>query len=651
MAQAIGIDLGTSELRAAIFDRSVGERATILRQGKREVRMPAAVAVDAGGHLVAGDRARRLLITRPRATIAAPLGLVGRRFDELDADAWAPLTLVRDARGDARVRLGERVFAPAQLIAAQLLTLRAEIEAILGERLPPVTLTIHAGLRDATRRAIRDAAAIAGIEVLRLLPATTAAALTIHAEGNLVDEPTLALCDLGGGAFTAAIVELREGSVEALASVSVDIGGRDVDRALADHLTVEAARACDNEAIGDDPVARVRIRDAAEKAKIALSSERERPVHLPFLSADEAGPKHLAARLTQGKLEALAGNLVERCADALGRALAASGRPADAIADLVLLGRGAELPLLQDRLEAALRRPPTLRWIGADPAARGAARMAAILAGDLDGPSVHEIVGRPITIEREEATGAASEGEEAAPVGPELLFPATAALPASRTELFEAVGDGPTAHFHLSEGERARSPLGEHILRGRPAIDLTFNLDADGVLELSFRETFRGQEATLEVIGRGGMPAEELAALVEHQRAVEEALARQLRTQELTLRLQGRGERGQRVLVELAEGIPEGTRERLAALLQAAQDAVVAGSLEALESADAELEALLGEALPPAIQQAIRGVSEASPPPPGPTRPRERPARIAAPIVVDEGADTDADAEASDDAG
>ncbi|MEZ4383599.1 MAG: Hsp70 family protein [Nannocystaceae bacterium] len=719
MAHAIGIDFGTTELRVAIYaaaSSSEPPTARLLRQGKRELRFPAAVAVDGDGSLIAGDRARRLQITRPRSTVLAPLALLGARYDDLDVDAWAPLQLVRDARGGVRVRLGGRVYAPVQLVAAQLIALRATVEEALGEALPPAVVTIPAGLGNLARRGLVDACTIAGVDLLRLMPATTAAALELHAAGNLTGEPTVALCDLGSGSFSAAVVELGENAVAILGSASaLGAGSRTIDGRLAERLTDEAALACEQPDLAADPVARVRLRDAAEKAKIDLSSEREREIHLPFLTADASGPKHLETILAQGELEGLLGDLVERWTATFNAAVARSGRELASLDEVFLLGRGAQLPLLQDRVEAALGRTPELRFVAGDLAARGAARAAAIFTRDptVTAVEIDDVLGRPIILQRDDspppvagaqAAGAppdasapadadapadaptetdesaaavavaqsdadadaataenhadddgvdatdapalASEeaeraterdddddandeladadGEELAAADapapapaepaprptddlePELLFPATISLPASHTELFETdpQGDAPTAHFHLSEGDRGRYALGEHVLRGRPAIDLTFNVDANGILSLSFRESFRGRQAVLEVFGAGGMSPEEVEALAEHQRAVEEALRRQRRTQALKLRLGGLRERGLKVLTDLAEGIPEGDRDRLRATFKAIHDAVVSGSLSALEAANEGIDALLAE-LPAAIQQAL----------------------------------------------
>ncbi|HGG58253.1 MAG TPA: Hsp70 family protein, partial [Nannocystis exedens] len=530
MAHAIGIDLGTTELRAAIYGASGGEeaRASLFRLGKEDLKMPAAVGVDAEGELVVGDRARRLQIMRPRSIVKTPLALLGTRFDDLDLDSWAPLRLVRDPRGDTRVRLGERTFAPVQLVAAQLLALRSQIEEVSAEPLPPVTLTVPAGLGNLARRGLVDACTIAGVHLQRLLPATTAAAIEIHAQGDPIDEPTLAICDLGGGSFSAAIVEFREGGITVLGSASaVDAGARDIDRRLAERLAQEAAISCEKPDLCDDPVALVRLLDASEKAKIGLSDARERAVYLPFLSADVSGTKHLETLIAQAELEENIEDLIQRWLAVVQRALADSNRTLDDLRDVVLIGRGSHLPLLQDRLEEALERTPNLRWQDASgeatsepasapkvsrlnrskkakkteknskakgskgdlpeeseevteedaaddvqgalgrrdgrgrnryPVAFGAARMAAMLAGDptIDVLEIDDVLGRPITFERgilEPPTPPSAISSKA----PGTEVESAAKLP----ELLEASGEFDALEVDAGEIEREEEKKGK----------------------------------------------------------------------------------------------------------------------------------------------------------------------------------------------
>ncbi|MEZ4452629.1 MAG: Hsp70 family protein [Nannocystaceae bacterium] len=630
MAHAIGIDLGTSELTAAIVD---DEGARVIKRGKHELRLPAAVGLE-GGELFAGDRARRLVITRPRTTVLGARRLLGRRFDDLDLAAFAPLTITRAERGDPAVRLGERAYAPLQLIAAQLIALRREIEEVIAGPLPAVVLTVPAGAGDAERRALLQACRIAGVEVLRLCPSTTAAALTYRAERPLPGDAAVAIVDFGAGQFTAAVVELREGAVEVLSAATVPVGSSEIDTRVVEWMIGEVGKLLELEEPAADPSILVRVRDAAMKAKVALSGAREHPLHLPFLTADEAGSHGFTGKLTQTRLEGLCGDVIDRCADAFTRALAQAGREAAALEAVVLVGDGAHLPLLQDRIEALAGRPPELRWLAGDPIARGAAALAGLLLAESADVSVLEIAGRAITLER--------EGQE-----PTILFPVGAPLPTSQSELFEAAGGGPTGRFVLGEGERARAPIGEFTLTGRPEIDVTFSLDRHGCVDLSFRTSFRGKEAHLAVDGRLGLDPDALEAMVEHERAIEEVLRRERRTQALTLRLTDRLDRGARALAELGEALPEGPRIRLDRALAAIRAALTRGGLQGLEDADAELEGLLAE-LPPAVAARIRGAPE--PPPTPPPTPRSRKSAAAAAPAVDLGEVEGGDEAASDEA-
>lgn len=594
MTRAVAIDLGAAWATLALSD---GERSAVLCRGKSPLRIPAVVGREGDGELFVGDRARRRAITWPRGVAPGIASALGRRVDELDAALWSPLALVRGERGDLRVRLGDRVFAAPSLAAALLLELRHQAEELLGGALGPVVLTAPAHAGDAGRRALGHAAAIAGLDLLRLVHATTAAAFFYRVDRPPIDDEVIAVCDLGAGRFDAAVVEVREAGIEVLASRGVDdVGGAAMDARLVEWL-LEAAAEQAGAAACADPTVLVRLRDAAEKARITLSGAREAVVTLPFLYADEVGPKHLQARLTQAKMEALVQGPIDRCVDALQRALADVGREATSLREIVLIGGAARMPVFQDRVEALLRRPPLTRYLGAgDVVARGAALVAAALRGE-GSLQVIDLCGRELLLSR--------DGAE-----PELLLPRTAALPTSHTELIESTNEATSARFSVIEGATAGRLVAECELSGRPAVDVTFALDASGRLSLEHRQWARGKEATLAVRSRCGLGEEEAAALIAQARELEEHRLRQARARGLQQRLAGWIERGERALTDLGEGVAAGVRERLAGALQQAREARVVDSLEGLEIADGALEAVTAE-LPPALQLLLRGPAPA----------------------------------------
>lgn len=628
MTLATAIDLGASWVSLGLSD---GERVAIPTRGKTPLRIPAWVALDAEGRLIAGERAWRLGITRPRMVVPAVAGLLGRRFDGLDPADFAPLALQRGPVGDVRVRLGERTYAAPRLAAALLAEIRVQAEELLGEPLGPAVLAVPAHAGDAYRRALADAAAIAGVDLARMVHATTAAALLYRAERVGIGDEIIAVCDLGGGRFDASIVAVGDAGVEVLAHRGVDdVGGADMDLRIVEWLrdaVVEQA----GEAALADPTVRVRLRDVAQKSRVALSSARDAAIHLPFLFADEVGTRHLHTKITQAKMEALVKAPIDRCVEALQQALADAGREPAALAEIVLVGGAARMPLFQDRVEAILRRAPHTRYLGGEAVARGAALYAAVLRGQRE-LQVVDILGREIVLER--------EGVE-----PEVVIQRAAPLPASHTELIElaepppGAAEAPPAVFRVHEGVRSPALVAACTLRGRPAIDLTFAVDASGRLALEYRQWARGKEAVLTVEERCVLDDAERQELVTHERALEEAARRQARAEDLQLRLAGWIERGDRVLAELGEGLPAGAREHLQLALRSARDARVADTDTALEAADAAFEALASE-LPPAVQQALRG------PPVPPPPPRADPLGPL-PLVKRRAADIDLEAEAA----
>lgn len=592
MSLAIGIDLGTTRCAVGVFE--AGKAVTLLA-GRQPYREASAVGVDDEGATVVGERARRLSLTQPRQMLLATRRLLGRRFDELEPAAWLPIALQRGADGDAVVKLGERLLTPPELLAPLLRQVRRAAETQLGTQLPAAVVAVRGQLGDAQRRATIAACRLGGVEVRRLVHATTAAALVYQASRAAVGEELIAVLDLGGGGFDAAVIEVGERGVEVLAQRGVDIGGHDLDARVVEWLQAEFAEQAGSDA-KSDPVAQARMRDAAEKARVALSDSKDVTVHLPYLAADEAGPKHLQSKLTQARLEKLVADLLDRCVAALQRALDDAGRPVQQFAQVLMIGGCARMPALHGRVEAIFKKIPSAALEGDDVVARGAAILAGLLASRSPEISVQEALSRPLSLQ----VGA---GE------PTLLFPRGAAVPAEHSEPVTTPGDGrPGAPCRVLEGERVggEAPvlLGFTVM-GRPEIEVKFTLDASQVLELSVRELLRGKEARLVVEGRGGLAPELLATMVEAANAheAELRLARELR--ERRQRLEGMTQRAERVVGEQEKLAPELKAAVLAgirdarAVLQADDDALVVAAIEAfaalLRPLPADLAAIAAE--------------------------------------------------------
>jgi molecular chaperone DnaK len=607
MSLAIGIDLGTTRCAVGVFE---GGRAATLLSGRHPFSLPSVVGVDEDGAPVLGERARRLTLTRPQAMWPGLRRLLGRRFDEQGLAAWRPFTPVRAAGGDVHVRVGEGATSPPELLAPLLRQARRTTETQLGEAVHAAVVAVRGQLGDAGRRATIAACRIAGIDVRRLVHSTTAAALVHQATRAAVGDELVAVVDFGGGGFDAALIEVGDRSVEVLAHRGVDVGGEDLDARVGEWLLAEAAERAGVDGAAD-PVVRARVRDVAERVRVALSDAKDAEVHLPYLAADEAGPRHLHTRLTQARLEKLTADLLERCKGAMLRALDESGRSAADVGHVLLVGGCARMPAVHGLAEAVFKQVPSAAPGGDDVVARGAALLGGLLATRSPERSVHEALSRPLWLQ----VGGAE---------PTPLFPRRAAVPAEHSEPVTTPGDGrPGPVCRVLEGDRTGGEpptLLAFTVSGRPEVEVKFTLDHNHTLDLSVREVLRGKEARLAIEGRAGLEEHVLTNMVEEARAREaearladEVLARRQRLDAMIQRVE-------RALGENDRLSPE-VREATTAAMQAARAALQSGDDEqvtaATEAFAAALRPLPGElgaaAAPPAPPKRLQPLPAAAP--------------------------------------
>ncbi len=625
MSVAIGIDVGTTRCVVGVLEAG---KASALLLGRQIYSEPSALGHEEDGAIIVGDRARRLSLTRPTHMLLATARLLGRRFDELDPETWRPQPLVRAGDGEVLLKLASgEVVSPPELLAPLVRQVRQTTEAQLGEAVPSAVVVVRGQLRDAQRRATIAACRLGGVEVKRLVHSTTAAALAYQAGRAGVGEELVAIIDFGGGGFDVALLEVGERSVEVLAQRGVEIGGEDLDARVVEWLLAELREQTGVDAAGD-AVVRARMRDAAEKARITLSGQKDVVVHLPYLIADEAGPKHLQAKLTQARLEKLVVDLLDRCAATVQRALDDAGRPVDQVAQVLLVGGCSRMPAVHERVEQIFKKIPSAAIDGEDVVARGAAIFAGLLASRSPELVVHEALSRPLWLQVGNAQ-------------PRPLFAARAAVPAEHAEPFETPGDGrPGALCRVLEGELAGGEppqLLRFTVEGRAEVEVKFILDGNQVLELAIREMFRGKEAHLHVSQRGGLDGQVLEAMVEAARA-EEAEARAAReAREARQRLDGMAQRAERAVAEMEKLGPE----TKAAVLAAVRDAraVLAAQDDALVGPAIDAFAALLRPLPGEL------AAIAAPPP---TSGRQQPLPAAAPKKI---VATEADLPEPDDEG
>lgn len=622
MSTPIGIDLGTTRCTAAIFE---GGRAATLLQGKGPMVLPAAVGVDPEGRVIVGDRARRLALLHPETMLLHTPRLLGRRFESLTPGVWTPPPRARSERGDAAVQVGDHALSPEALVAAIVGEARTIAEEQLGEAVTHAVVVAPAHLGDAQRRALVHACRLGGLEVRRLIHPTTAAALVYLAERTGVEDEVIAVLDVGAGGASCAVIEVKEREVTVLAQRGLPLGGEEIDGRIAEWLLAEFREQREGWGGASEALVRARIRDAGQKAKHALSERKEVEIHLPFLGADEAGPRHLAAKLTQARFEKLAGDLLQRISTLVAKVLEASGRAPGDVSEVLLLGGTTRIPALHERVEAVFKKIPSARLDAVDTVARGAAILAGLLASRHPEVRVHEVLARTITVQVGQAA-------------PEVLFAARSPVPADHAVTLETPGDGrPSAEARLFEGDRGAEEddlvLGFHVT-GRPEVEVKLRVDDNQMVELSVRELLRGKEAKLHVRDRVGIPEEQFAGMVEAARAREAELRVEREVRERRQRLEGMVHRSERVLVE---------QEKIAPEVRAAVEAALRDARAVLAAEDAELVVAGIDGLA-AVLQPLGGelTAIAAPPPP---RARLQPVVSAPPKIRAEAVDLELDGE------
>lgn len=609
MSTAIGIDLGTARCTAAIFEAG---RAAALLQGKGVMVLPAAVGLDVEGRVVVGDRARRLALLHPEAMFLYTHRLLGRRFERVQGGVWQPWAWTRAEHGDAAVKAGEHSLLPQALVAAIVGEVRAIGEEQLGEPVTQAVVSVPVHFDDAQRRALLHACRLGGLEVRRLIHPTTAVGLVHLADRAGVEDEVICVVDVGAGGVSAAILEIKEREVAVLAQRGLPIGGEDIDGRIAEWLLSELrereAGVLEGAGAG---LVRARIRDAAEKAKITLSEKREVEIHLPFIAADEAGPKHLVIKLTQNRFEKLAGDLLQRIAGLVAKVLEESGRTAEAVGEVLLLGGTSRIPALHERIETIFKKIPSARMDGVDVVARGAAILAGQLASRHPEMRVNDVAVRPLVV-------TVGGGQ------PQVVLPARAPVPGEHTLTLTTPGDGRiSAEVRVFAGDRGADEddlLASFVVAGRPEIDVKLRVDDNHVLEMSVRELLRGKEARLHVRERGGIPEEQLAGMVEAARAREVEARADKEARERKQRLEGMVGRCERVLAEQEKLGPE-LRATVEAGLRDARAVLASGDSgllqPAIEGLAAVLQPLGGEwtaiAAPPPARQRLQPVVSAPP--------------------------------------